>query len=82
MKKIDIASFSSGPAQLPIITNPASTCEVLLEQYNTGVQVLDKHAPMVSMSLVFTLGLLGSMMRSLRQEEFADERKDDGDCLS
>ena len=53
LKKIDIASFASDLAQLPVITDPASTCEALLEQYNTGVsQVLDKHAPLVSKSVV------------------------------
>jgi hypothetical protein len=82
LKNIDIASFASDLAQLPVINDPALTCEALLEQYNTGVQVRDKHAKMVSLSLVFALGLLGSMMRSLRREELADERKDDGDCLS
>ena len=53
LKKIDIASFDSDLAQLPVINDPASTCEALLEQYNTGVsQVLDKHAPLVSKSVV------------------------------
>jgi hypothetical protein len=69
LKKIDIASFASDMAQLPVITEPASTCEALLEleQYNTGVSlVFDKHAPMVSSQWFFALGLLRSVMRSLR----------------
>jgi hypothetical protein len=53
LKKIDIASFASDLAQLPVINDPALTCEALLEQYNTGVsQVLDKRAPWVSKSVV------------------------------
>ena len=70
-------------AQLPVITEPASTCEALLEQYNTGVsQVPDKHAQWYLSQWFFALCLLGSMMRSLRREEFTEEHKEDGECVS
>jgi hypothetical protein len=47
ISRIDTDLFAADIFKLPLILNPASTADGLLEQFNTGFSsLLDKHAPL------------------------------------
>jgi hypothetical protein len=83
LKNIDIASFASDLAQLPVINDQVRRVRLCLR--NTTLGFFRFSTSMFHGYLsqwFFALCVLGSIMRSLRREEFADERRDDGDCVS